>query len=111
MSPGRRGALACPSQPVAVPRVTCPPVCPLQTRKEAGQKWTWWVWDGYVKAIRDLQVDQEQMGRPATKPIRENPTVAQMADNLQRDIHNYRKRCACSGPSSRFEGGLGRQGG
>ena len=42
------------------------------------------MWDSYVKAIRDLQVDQEQFGRPATKAIRENPTVAQMADNLQR---------------------------
>lgn len=62
-----------------------------KSRKEAGEKWTWWVWDSYVKAIRDLQVDQEQTGRPATKAIRENPTVAQMADNLQREIHSYRK--------------------
>ena len=63
------------------------------------------MWDSYVKAIRDLQVDQEQIGRPATKAIRENPTVAQMADNLQREIHSYRKRRAC------LRGGLGRQGG
>ena len=61
------------------------------------QNWSWVTWDSYVKALQDLRIEQNLLGRGDRQSLREFPALRQMGANLQRSIVERNRRCVREG--------------
>lgn len=56
------------------------------------QDWSWGTWDAHVKALQDLRVDQNLLGKGDKESLRLYPAIKLQGDNLLKGTKERKDR-------------------